>query len=60
MNGEFVLNVHDNGIGLPEDFNTEKSDSLGMYLIYTLVEQLDGRAEFISNNGTTVKIHFKN
>jgi PAS domain S-box-containing protein len=60
MNGEFVLNVHDNGIGLPEDFNTEKSDSLGMYLIYTLAEQLNGRAEFIRNNGTTVKIHFKN
>jgi len=59
MNGEFVLNVHDNGIGLPEDFNTEKSDSLGMYLIYTLAEQLNGRAEFIRNNGTTVKIHFK-
>jgi PAS domain S-box-containing protein len=59
MNGEFVLNVHDNGIGLPEDFNTEKSDSLGMYLIYTLVEQLNGRVEFMRNNGTAVKIHFK-
>ena len=60
MNGEFVLNVRDNGIGLPEDFNTEKSDSLGMYLIYTLAEQLNGRVEFIRNNGTIVKIHFKN
>ncbi len=59
QNEEFVLNVHDNGIGFPEDFDIEKSDSLGMYLIYTLAEQLGGSADITSNNGTTVKIHFK-
>lgn len=59
MNGEFVLSIHDTGVGFPDDFEIEKSDSLGMYLIYTLTEQLNGIADFIRDNGTTVKIHFK-
>lgn len=59
VNEEFELNIHDNGIGFPKDFDVKKSESLGMYLIHTLTEQLGGSADITSSNGTTVKICFK-
>jgi two-component sensor histidine kinase len=35
--------VHDNGRGLPEGFSLEKSDSLGLQIVRTLVSaELDG------------------
>jgi len=37
-----ALRVSDNGIGLPAGFRYEKTDSLGVQLVYTLTEQLDG------------------
>lgn len=39
--GEIVFGVQDNGKGLPEDLETDKS-SLGLKLVRTLVRQLDG------------------
>ena len=51
--GDFVLRVKevgtrveievaDNGVGLPSNFEEKKNDSLGIYLIYALIEQLGG------------------
>ena len=37
-----ILNVSDNGVGLPKDFNMENTDSLGLQLVSTLAKQLDG------------------
>ena len=35
--------MHDNGLGLPEGFSLEKSDSLGLQIVRTLVAaELDG------------------
>lgn len=39
-NNRVTLVISDNGVGLPDDFDIEKSDSLGMELINTLSEQL--------------------
>ena len=69
MNGEIAINLHavnegfelsirDTGIGFPDAFNMEKTDSLGMFLIYTLVEQLGGNIKIVSDNGTTITINF--
>ncbi len=58
-NTVFVLTVSDNGIGIPEDFDIEKIDSLGLQLVTTLVEQLDGKLELKGNNGTEFTIRFR-
>ncbi|MCE3227651.1 MAG: histidine kinase [Bacteroidetes bacterium] len=49
----FVLNVRDNGIGLPENFDTMERKSMGMDLIYILSEQLDAKLIIESKNGTS-------
>ncbi|HEY3361751.1 MAG TPA: PAS domain S-box protein [Methanosarcina sp.] len=54
----FSLIVSDNGIGIPESINIEKVDSLGIQLINTLVDQLDGELELKRNNGTEFTIKF--
>ena len=41
--GQVVLSVADDGAGLPADFDTRKSSTLGMQLVTTLVEQIDAR-----------------
>jgi two-component sensor histidine kinase len=38
----YLLTVSDNGIGIPEDFDVENSETLGLQLIILLAEQLEG------------------
>lgn len=53
----YELIVKDNGIGLPEgEYRT--SESLGLQLVETLIEQLEGRIEMNSSSGTTVRVTF--
>jgi len=42
VNSKIEIEVTDNGVGLPNNFSEKKRDSLGIYLIYALVEQLGG------------------
>ena len=44
--GGVVLEVRDNGVGLPADFEIEKTDSLGLKLVAMLTRQLHGEMEF--------------
>jgi len=46
-----ILNIFDNGCGLPENFDIEKTDSLGMSLIYNLTKQINGKLELINKDG---------
>ena len=39
---ELEIEVADNGVGLPEEFDIETNDSLGVYLVQALNDQLDG------------------
>ncbi len=55
---EFFLTVKDDGVGIPKDFDIEKSDSLGMQLITNLTQQLDGELEIIKSPGATFNIKF--
>jgi two-component sensor histidine kinase len=59
-NGKQVsLRVSDDGVGLPENFKFEKNDSLGVQLVYSLTEQLDGTIEVNSEKGTSFLITFE-
>ncbi|MGA9189063.1 MAG: histidine kinase dimerization/phosphoacceptor domain -containing protein [Methanosarcina sp.] len=54
----FLLSVSDNGIGIPEDLNIEDLESLGLQLVTSLVDQLDGELELKRNNGTEFTMKF--
>ncbi|HNW98277.1 MAG TPA: PAS domain S-box protein [Bacteroidales bacterium] len=54
----FRLTHSDNGIGFPENYDIENSQSLGLRLVYTLSEQLNGQVTFTNKNGSTFIIEF--
>ncbi|MEN9638174.1 MAG: putative sensor histidine kinase pdtaS, partial [Bacteroidota bacterium] len=59
---EFIeLEVSDDGVGLGDHFKFEKHDSLGIQLVYSLVEQLDGvmQVESTPDTGTVFRLRFK-
>ena len=56
---EMLLSVSDDGIGLPSNFSLDHLTSLGMQLVSTLVDQLDGTLEVIRGNGTSFVIVFQ-
>jgi PAS domain S-box-containing protein len=49
---ELEIEVSDDGVGLPEGFSFESNDSLGVYLVQALTEQIDG-VLIVNNNSTT-------
>lgn len=54
-----VLEVADDGIGLPAGFDTRDGDGLGFKLIYGLVEmQLQGTVTFTTNRGLVCTVRF--
>ncbi len=55
---KYSLSVKDNGCGLPEGFDFSKNQSMGLSLVDSLIKQLHGTIEFVSENGTEVKIEF--
>ncbi|MFN6513667.1 MAG: PAS domain S-box protein [Nostoc sp. CreGUA01] len=55
-----ILIIRDNGIGLPENFDTKKAKTLGITLVQGLVKQLRGKLEINSHQGTQFKISFTN
>ncbi|MAG12991.1 MAG: hypothetical protein CMN78_00150 [Spirochaetales bacterium] len=54
----FCLRVIDNGTGLPPEFDISQTDTLGLRLVTTLAEQLDGQVTLNSNEGTEYVINF--
>ena len=56
--GDFILTVSDDGVGIPENIDIEDLESLGLQLVTTLVDQLDGELELKRNNGTEFTIKF--
>ncbi|WP_017653396.1 sensor histidine kinase [Fortiea contorta] len=54
---KYSLSISDNGIGLPKDIDYYKNQSLGLQLVWNLVEQLEGSITF-NPVGTVFKISF--
>lgn len=56
--GRYSLKVCDNGVGVPDGFDFRQSPSLGLQLVNTLIEQLDGSIELHRNGGTEFTAQF--
>ncbi len=55
---DYLLEISDNGIGLPENFNFENSKTIGFDLIKGLTRQLKGNVKVENTKGLTVQIQF--
>jgi two-component sensor histidine kinase/CheY-like chemotaxis protein len=55
----YEFTVKDNGIGFPEDLDFRNTDSLGLQIVNTLTNQIDGEIELNRSHGTEFKITFK-
>ena len=55
---ECTFIVSDNGVGFPKDLDFRNTESLGLQLVVSLVDQLDGTIELDRSGGTTFKITF--
>ena len=51
--------VSDNGVGFPQNYNIQNSDSLGLKIVNSLTEQIDGEIKIEATNGTKFTINFK-
>ncbi|MFT5858270.1 MAG: PAS domain S-box-containing protein [Flavobacteriaceae bacterium] len=58
--GVVSLFIGDDGVGLPAKFEEINSDTLGLQLVVTLIEQLDGELDVNSEKGTKYLIKFDN
>lgn len=60
-NNLVILELKDNGVGFAQGIDFENSHSLGLQLVNTLTEQIDGEIKFKSetNVGTEVTVTFK-
>ncbi|WP_420628843.1 PAS domain S-box protein [Candidatus Leptofilum sp.] len=55
---EMVLTIKDSGVGLPANFDWQQANSLGLSIVHTLVQQLQGEVMFENRTGTAVTITF--
>ncbi len=54
----FSLTISDNGKGISQNIELESLESLGLQLVNTLVDQLDGKIELKRTHGTEFRITF--
>ena len=52
------IEVGDNGIGIPDSVDVKNTQTLGMQLVDTLVEQINGTIKLIRKKGTIFSIEF--
>jgi len=57
-NKEWKLTIKDNGIGFPKSFSMENTETLGLKLVDSLVEQVNGSIEYKNKKGVSVIILF--
>ena len=53
------LIVEDDGVGIPQSLNIEQTDSLGLQLVTTLVEQIEGKMQLDCSKGSKFTILFE-
>jgi len=56
--GQYVMSVRDNGVGIPPEVDLDSPATLGLQLVEALAGQLGGELEFDVQQGTEVRISF--
>ena len=58
---QYELTISDDGVGFPVNIDFKNTDSLGLQLVNSLTDQIDGKIELTSapGKGTEFKIYFK-
>jgi two-component sensor histidine kinase len=56
---QIALTVSDNGIGLPKELDFRDTESLGLQLVNTLADQIQGTITLVRNGGTKFIIVFR-
>lgn len=56
---KITLIYRDDGVGLPDDFDFENINSLGMVVVKNLTEQIDGEINILDVEGTGYSLIFK-
>jgi PAS domain S-box-containing protein len=59
LDSEIELIISDNGVGMPKYLDFRNTESLGLHLVNTLVEQLNGKINLNRGKGTEFQIKFK-
>ena len=57
--GKYILEVKDNGSGLPAEFDLKKAKSLGIRLVHKLARQLGGEVSYHFDQGAVFSINFQ-
>ena len=57
-NDKGVLDLYDDGVGLPENFSFEDSTGLGMTVIKSVTTQIEGEISIVPDKGTHFRIIF--
>ncbi len=52
------LEVRDSGVGLPEGFDVQHTDSLGLRIVQSLTQRLGGTLSLSSDRGTILRVTF--
>ena len=58
INGSAELLVTDNGIGLPEDFESGKGRSMGMWIVRDMINKLNGSIDIMEDSGVRCTVQF--
>lgn len=58
FNTKVIIEISDNGIGLPERFDRSKTNSLGLKIVDALVKQINGSLKIENKNGTWCELSF--
>ena len=56
---DHVLTIADDGNGLPPDFSLEARGGIGLRIVQSLAQQIDGRFAMESGGGTTCRVIFQ-
>jgi PAS domain S-box-containing protein len=55
---KYLLAIGDNGVGMPADFDIERTSSLGLQLVQALSQQINSQVTIEHEKGTVFKIAF--